>query len=99
MSEINAKNKQFAEKEEKENKELENMVDDMGSDREGEEDLFDREMKHEAKDDHKSLKEDMMETYKETMHELNQEDVQVGQEETQPAADDSASSTKNASHG
>lgn len=70
MTEIKEHNKQFAEKEDAENKDLENMVGDISSKSSEEDDMFDREMKESAKDDHKSLKESMIETYKETMHDL-----------------------------
>jgi hypothetical protein len=72
MTEIVEKNKQFAEKEDAENKDLENMVGDIGgSDKTtDEEDIFDKELKESARDDHKSLKQTMIETYKETMKDL-----------------------------
>lgn len=70
MTEIQEHNRQFAEKEDAENKDLENMVGDLADKNSEEDDIFDREMKASAKDDHKSLKQSMIETYKETMHEL-----------------------------
>jgi hypothetical protein len=65
MTEIRERNKQFAEKEDAENKDLENMVGDIGgSDKSsGDDDIFDKQLKESAKDDHKSLKESMIETY------------------------------------
>ena len=81
MTAINEQNTAFADKEEKENNELENLVGDMGSDNSGsnnaggEEDIFDKQLKESALDDHKSLKDSMMDTYRETMSSLNEDDI------------------------
>ena len=74
MTEIEEKNKKFAEKEDEENKDLENMVGDIGGNDKtsDDEDIFDKELKESAKDDHKSLKQTMIETYKETMKDLTE---------------------------
>lgn len=77
LTEIKENNQKFAEKEKKENEDLENMVGDIsggGGGDGGDEDIFDRQLKESAKDDHMSLKESMIETYKDTMHSLNQDD-------------------------
>lgn len=87
MTEINEHNRLFAEKEAKENKELESMVGDLADNEkssDGDDDIFDKEMKMSVQDDHKSLKESMLETYKETMHDLEAEDMVPKKEEKKP---------------
>ena len=85
MTEIKEHNKDFAAKEEKENEDLESMIGDITSEGSaedktsgssgGSDDIFDKELKESAKDDHRSLKDSMMDTYRETMNSMNEDDI------------------------